>query len=188
MSPVRARRFVSSEAELDEARTTAKLQACPHCGRVGTLIGHGMLWGYAERHARERVVRGRRLLCSNRYRNRGCGRTLSIWLETVMIGFVVRARTLSSFVSKVTEGQTRKAAWESVANGSLSLGSGYRLWQRLVQAQPELRTRLSGAVPAPPCSSKEPWAQLLAHFRLVLPGADCLFGRFQSWFQAALFS
>jgi hypothetical protein len=53
-------------------------------------------------------------------------------------------------------------------------------------AQSELRTRLSGAAPAPPCSSKEPWAQLLAHFRLVLPDAACFFAGFQNVFQAVL--
>lgn len=111
MSPIRPRRFVSSEAALDEARWAAKLQACPHCGRTGTLIGHGMLFGYAER-TQERVVRGRRLFCSNRNRRPGCGRTLSIWLGAVIAGFVVRTRTLSHFVGEITEGKTRKAAWK----------------------------------------------------------------------------
>lgn len=185
MSPVRLRKFVSSEAQLDETRRAAKLQACPHCGGVDTLIGHGMLWGYAER-APGRVVRGRRLLCSNRYRRPGCGRTLSIWLDTVLAGYAVRTRTLSDFVRRVTEGQSKKAAWEQAACGALSLGSGYRLWRRLAHAQSELRTRLSGVAPAPPSSSKQPWAQLLAHFRSVLPDADCVFAHFQSWFQAPL--
>lgn len=146
-----------------------------------------MLFGYAER-AQHRVVRGRRLLCSNRYRHRGCGRTLSIWLDTVIAGFAVRTRTLSDFVRRVTEGETKKAAWEQAACGALSLWSGYRLWQRLVVAQSALRTRLLGVAPAPPCSSKHPWAQLLAHFRRVLPGADCVFARFQSLLQVALLS
>lgn len=146
-----------------------------------------MLFGYAER-SQERVVRGRRLFCSNRNRRAGCGRTVSIWLDTVVAGFLVRARTLSQFVGEVTAGKTRKAAWECAACGALSLASGYRLWKRLVHAQPELRTRLSGVAAAPTCSAKLPWAQLLAHFKLVLPSADCVFAGFQSLFQMALFT
>jgi hypothetical protein len=180
------RRFASSKAELEECREQAKQRACPHCRRLGTLIGHGLLWGYAERQARQRVVRGRRLLCSKRYRRPGCGRTVSIWLDSVIAGFLVRTRTLSAFVVLVSGGSSVKAAWETAAGGALSLGSGYRLWHRLVQAQSELRTRLCGVAPAPSSSSRLPWTQLLAHFQLVLPGADCVFARFQNVFQAAL--
>jgi len=60
---------------LDEALLNAKLAPCPHCRRTGMLIGHGMLWGYAQR-AGELVVRGRRFVCSKRGCRMGCRRLL----------------------------------------------------------------------------------------------------------------
>ena len=42
------RRFVRDEAELERWRLSAKLETCPHCGRIGTLNAHGWLRGYSE--------------------------------------------------------------------------------------------------------------------------------------------
>jgi hypothetical protein len=60
-------RFVRDRQGLDAALAEAKQMACPHCRRTGMVVGHGLLMGYAECGS-ERVVRGPRLLCSQRFR------------------------------------------------------------------------------------------------------------------------
>jgi hypothetical protein len=97
-----------------------KLAQCPHCRQTGALIGHGLLRGYAERSS-ERVVRGRRIFCSNRGLRPGCGRTFSVLLTMVLSGFLVRTLTLFCFVTAVLGGLTRRAAWLREAQGVLSL-------------------------------------------------------------------
>lgn len=144
-----------------------KLTACPHCRQTGALIGHGFLHGYAEQGSEE-VVRGRRVFCSNRGRRRGCGRTFSVLLGSLLSGFVVRTLTLFCFATAVLGGQTRRAAWLREAQGALSLSSGYRLWRRLNEAQSALRGRLCRVAQPPDSVAREPLGQLLAHLVLVV--------------------
>lgn len=182
-----APRFVKDASALDEVVFEIKLQSCPHCRVTGTLIGHGFLRGYAERSS-ERVLRGRRLYCSNRGRRRGCGRTFSVKLSTVLCGFVVRTATLWGFAKAVLAGLTRRAAWLGEACGALSLPSGYRLWRRLCSAQSGLRVRLCRYSSVPACRSAEPLAQLFAHLGGVVGTAEIdLLAAFQCRLQQGLF-
>lgn len=175
------------ETALADVLLGIKLWACPHCRQTGALIGHGFLCGYRERGA-GRVVRGRRLFCSDRHLRPGCGRTFSVSLMTVMFGFVVRTLTLLGFVRAVLGGLTRRAAWLVETGGALALSSGYRLWRRLCDAQSALRSRLSAEAPAPACPEREPLAQLLAHFTAVLGDHEAdLFAAFQVHSQRRLF-
>ena len=180
------KRFLANEAELSEASLGIKLWACPHCRRHGTLTRHGFLRGYDERGP-GRVLRGRRVFCSNRYRSLGCGRTFSLLLAAVVAGFVVRAPTLFRFALGFTSGLTRKAAWLAACAGAMSLSSGYRLLRRLRNAQSALRTRLCQHCPPPACAHPEPLAALVAHFRAAFSHAVCPFCDFQAQLCCGLF-
>jgi hypothetical protein len=183
----RPERFATDDAQLAGALGWLKLRACPWCGCTGTLVGHGFLKGYAERES-SRVVRGRRVLCSNRYRRPGCGRTFSILLANLLARFVVRTATLYGFVQAVVAGATRKAAWQAVVGGAMSISSAYRLWRRVREAQSRIRTMLCRACEPPACDSREPLAHMVAHLQRAFAAAGCPLAAFQSHFQAALFS
>jgi len=186
MSSTLPPRFVRDREGLDAVLAEAKQIACPHCRRIGMVVGHGLLMGYAE-HGGEWAVRGRRLLCSRRFRRSGCGRTFSVLLATVLAGFVVRARSVSRLLeSVVAGGLCRKAAWKQAAPG-LTLRSGYRLWARVVAVQSRVRTVLCGVGPPPASSDVRPIAQMLTHLRQVLGVTACLFAGFQLAFQRDLF-
>lgn len=180
----KGKRYFSNECEIDQYCRDLKLVRCPHCGRVGYLIGHGFLVGYAET-GQEMLVRGRRFFCSNRYRRRGCGGTFSVVLSDVLVGFIVRAGTLFAFLQAVADGMSRKAAWERVS-GAFSLASGYRLWRRIRVAQGHIKTLLCRQRPPPDSASSEPLVQLLEHLRCVFPSSECPFASFQRCFQAPL--
>lgn len=184
MRVTRHTRFVDSEQEL--RALDAKAQACPHCGLYGTLNAHGWLLGYAEIGS-ARIVRGRRLYCSSRFRRPGCGRTLSVLLANMIAGFTVTTRTLARFVVAVVAGACRKAAWERAQGAGLSLRSGYRLWARIDRAQSALRTRLCRIAPPPQTRSVLPMAQLVAHLSAIFGSAEHALSRFQSHFQVSLF-
>ena len=185
-SPSLPPRFVRDEAALSGVLFGIKLAWCPHCRQVGALNGHGFLRGYAEQSS-EVVLRGRRFFCSNRGLRRGCGRTFSVALSTVLRGFVVRTLTLWSFANAVLGGLTRRAGWLCEAYGALSPSSGYRLWRRLSDAQSALRARLCREAAAPASSAREPMAQLFRHFAIVVgAGEDDPFAAFQSGLQRGL--
>jgi hypothetical protein len=186
MADNQRRRFVQDRWELDGALAEAKQISCPHCHRAGMVVGHGVLMGYAE-HGGERVVRGRRLLCSRRYRRSGCGRTFVVLLATVLAGFVVRTGTLSRLLESVAGGMCRKVAWEGGGTPGLTLRSGYRLWARLLGAQSRIRTALANVGPPPVSTDPRPIAQMLAHLRQVLGATGCVFAAFQFLFQRDLF-
>ena len=150
------------------------------------LIGHGLLIGYAELGS-ERVVRGRRLLCSQRGRRSGCGRTFSLRIASVIAGFTVRTGTLSRLLLAVVGGSCIKAAWEHHVSSGLTLGSGYRLWRRLVLAQSHLRSALCRLGPPPSCAHSQPLAQLASHLQQTLGSTACLFAAFQLTLQRPLF-
>jgi hypothetical protein len=169
---------------LDTVLAEAKQISCPHCRRIGMVVGHGLLRGYTE-HGSDRVVRGRRLLCSRRYRRSGCGRTFAVVVASVLAGFTARTGTISRFLESVVGGLCRKAAWEQVSSG-LTLRSGYRLWRCLLAAQSNIRTALCGLAPPPVLSDPRPVAQLLAHLRQVFGATACLLASFQLVFQRCL--
>lgn len=159
---------------------------CPHCQRAGTLIGHGVLRGYAERSSAW-VVRGRRFFCSNRFRKGGCGRTFSVLLAQMLKRHVVRARTLGRFLAAAVAGVSLKAAWEEAARGLFSVQTGYRLWRHLTGSQPHLRTALCRDAPPEDSRAPTPLGGLLDHLRSVLGRDACLFGAFQQRFQVGVF-
>ncbi len=190
--PAAAPRFVRDPQALDELLARAKQTACPRCHRTGMLVGHGFLTGYAE-HGNEREVRGRRLLCSARFRRSGCGRTFAVLLATVVAGFTVRTPTISALLEAVVAGLSRKAAWEraqasSGAAPGLSLRSGYRLWARLRAAQSRIRTALCHRAPPPATADARPIAQMLAHLRATFAAVDCLLAAFQLALQRGVFA
>jgi transposase-like protein len=189
MIPAAVPRFVRDRYALDELLTEAKQLACPNCHHTGEIVGHGLLIGNAER-GNEREVRGRRLLCSARFRRPGCGRTFSVLLATVVEHFSVRTPTLSTLLELVVGGATRKVAWERLHAGcraGLALRTCYRLWARLVAAQSHLRTALCRLGPPPATADARAIAQVLAHLRTVISGPGCLLAGFQLVLQRGVF-
>ena len=177
-------RFVRDPEQLSEALFAVKAEACPHCRQTGWLIGHGWLRGYAERDGGLRV-RGRRLFCSNRFRRRGCGRTVAVLLADVLPRLVVGALCLFRFVSRVVEGATRLAAWRSALRGVTSSRHAYRLWHHVVAAHGRIASALVQRCPPPTFDGTHPIGQCLAHLDAAGCGTSAFAG-FQSLLQRPL--
>ena len=152
-------RFVENRSSLDGLLQRLSRFSCKHCGRAGTLIGHGFLWGYAEGSS-ELEVRGRRLFCSNQGRKGGWGQTLSVLLAELL------ASTLWEFLSKLAEGLSVERARPS--HWQLSVRSAYRVAQRLKSAAVVWRAWLCAQQAPPASASLHPLAQLKAHCIAVL--------------------
>ena len=66
--------FYRNEQEWVAIAERLKQTVCPHCKTVGTLIRHGSLSGFDDSDSSQKVVRARRIFCSNRHRRRGLRR------------------------------------------------------------------------------------------------------------------
>jgi hypothetical protein len=158
-----------------------KLTACPHCKRVGTLIRHGLLFGFDEQSPRRKTVRARRVFCSNRNARPGCGRTISVWFAEKIRRLSLTTRGLWNFLQLAVTG-TFVAAMRGF-DCSLSDRTLQRVWRRFELAQSRIRTALMSRCPppdqAPENSSRSAAAQVLAHLRDAFPGADSPITAFQ---------
>jgi hypothetical protein len=148
-----------------------KLTPCPHCRAIGTLIRHGSLHGFDDQTPPRKVLRARRVFCSNRHRRPGCGRTVSVFLAETIRRSSLSARTLLAFlrhaVAKGIAGATR------AVKTPLSGRTWQRVWRRFDLAQSRLRTALRGRGPPPegpfPPLRRPAAAHVLAHLDALFP-------------------
>ena len=117
--------------------------ACPHCGKVGMLILHGFLRGYDE-HKTFRVIKARRLFCSNRNRRTGCGRTSSCRLAIFLKNLLISTKTAWRFLQAVSQGLSLEKAYNSLEpDQALSLETLYFFWSRFKEACHHIRSYLA---------------------------------------------
>ena len=108
---------------------SVKSEPCRHCNRRGYLNNHGALRGIHITKPKQQT-RGVRIYCSNRYSNRGCGRTFSILFNSMLPSLSIRAKQLTDFFKKLLTSKNVHAAWYSSAI-TFSLRSAYRWVKRL---------------------------------------------------------
>jgi hypothetical protein len=168
--------FYQSEVEWTSLAERLKLKPCPHCQVAGTLNRHGILMGYDE--SQRLVLRARRVYCSNRHAQRGCGRTFSVWLADKIRRLSLSTTVLWRFLRQVIAG-TLAAATRAMAEHDRSDRTWQRLWKRFQLAQSSIRTVLLKRCPPPPLSSDRPEAQVVAHLQAAFPRAECPLATYQ---------
>lgn len=156
-------RFYRSRYRFKQIHLRLKQYPCPHCRVTGTLILHGYLRGYDLKKIDTQIIRGRRIFCSNRNRRRGCGRTWSVMLATMLKGFIVQTSHLWGFLKNIVKGMNVFQAFNTL-DIRLSPTSTYRLYKRLYENQPHIRSRLARRL-APPRDVRHanPLAKTILH-------------------------
>ncbi len=177
-------RFYASDADLKEIRCRLYLIVCPLCKRVGTLILHGWLHGYADDDTGLQVCRGRRVLCTNRRKHHpGCGHTFSIWIVETLRRSWIGAVKLWTFLKNALRLEDKANAFRTLKTG-LSISSAYRIWQRFIDRQSHLRTALATRCPSPRMNG-QPVEETIAHLEAAFPDAPNPIVAFQQQFQVA---
>ena len=165
--------FYRSEDEWISLVERLKVTPCPHCQVVGTLNRHGCLMGYDE--SQRQTLRARRVYCSNRHSQSGCGRTFSVWLADKIRRLSLSTSAVWRFLQQVIAGSIA-AATRSMTERSDR--TWQRLWKRFLLAQSTIRTALLKRCPPPQLSAECPEAQVIAHLQTAFP-ADCPLAAFQ---------
>lgn len=170
--------FYRGDEEWSGMAERLKQTPCPRCKVVGTLIRHGLLYGFDDSSRRRPTPRARRIFCSNRQRRRGCGRTFSVWLADKIRRLGLTTRGLWCFLQRAVAAGIRAAIRGS--DGPLSDRTWWRLWKRFQRGQSKIRTALFGCCPPPELRTEDrPAAQVLAHLQAAFPDAPCPIATFQ---------
>ena len=134
--------FYRTEEEGDALAQRLKLTPCPHCQMVGALIRHGFLYGFDDSHPHRKVLRARRIFCSNRQARPGCGRTFSVWLADKIRRLSLTTAGLWQFLQQAVADGLRAALRASSC--SRSDRTWLRIWKRFHLGQSKIRTALLG--------------------------------------------
>ena len=168
--------FFSGLAEVRQFLDQLKLKRCPHCRRAGFLIRNGRAYGYAATGSAQ-VIRAQRILCSNRHRRQGCGRTVRLVLATLLHGSMVSALTLWAFFCHKLH-----------ATPAPTPSCGAHWWRRLRAAQSYLRGLLSRIRPPPSAEpGSDPIRETLRHLEAAFASDPCPIAAFQLHFQKPFF-
>lgn len=105
-----------------------KSTPCKHCKKQGYINAHGKLLGIAISLPLP-ATRGLRFFCSNRYSNKGCGRTFSILFASMLPKQSLRTRHLEAFFNNLLKHNNVHAAWHH-SSIPFSITSAYRWFAR----------------------------------------------------------
>ncbi|MCP4369752.1 MAG: hypothetical protein GY797_16810 [Deltaproteobacteria bacterium] len=181
-------RYYNSEEDFNQFHNNLKQLPCPRCKLTGALILNGRLRGNSENSFNIKVVRGRRIFCSNRRkRSKGCGITFCVFLAGILKNFSITAKSLWSFLKNIVSSSNRIEAFRSMEFPQ-STSSCYRLWKRFSTSQSRIRSFLVKLSPSPELSKTcHPEIQTIAHLESVFSNyslAISPIAAFQTHFQA----
>ncbi len=117
--------FVRGDEEWLAMAERLKQTPCPHCKVVGTLNRHGSLLGYDESSPQQRMVRARRVFCSNRQARRGCGRTFSVWAADKIRRLSLTTVALWRFLQAAVASGILAAEHAPMAGGASGPGNAF---------------------------------------------------------------
>jgi len=181
----RIKKFYNSGKDFQQFYCGLKQIACPHCKLIGSLILHGYLSGYDELVYGRKIIRGRRIFCSNRNRRNGCGKTFSILKSNIIKGFNITANSLWGFLNYISNGINKFESFKYI-NLSFSNTTIYRLFRRFKYQQTKIRTTLSRMHLKPKTfSNKNPVVQTILHLNLAFNHHPCPISAYQEHFQEA---
>lgn len=112
---------------------------CPHCQRSGHFISHGFI--YKKSHQSEPIIVGKRILCSNRYGHKGCGRTQQLYLKQRIPKLCYGAHDVWLFLLSLIAGMTIAQAYTK-ATQAFDSRNAYRWLAACFQNLTTYRTHL----------------------------------------------
>jgi len=123
--------------------------------------------------------------CSNRYSNKGCGRTLSILWSHLIARTSLAAGDLLKLIAAYSSGQSVHQIWSS-GNFPLSLTSAYRWIARWHRQRGHIRSQLARIRPPPHLPGASANTSTFQHLHEAFPQDPCCIAAFQSRLQTDL--
>ena len=154
-----------------------KAGPCRHCSVTGHVKNHGKLQGVGIDQPRN-TTRGLRFFCSNRYSNKGCGRTFSVLFNTFIANHSLNTRHLLKLINQLLVTPNPHAAWQT-SGIPFSLCSVYRWVKKLSLSQPTIRHLLHRHSSPPGTTGKTPLHTTLVYLLEAFTGENDPVASFQ---------
>ena len=116
--------------------------ACPHCKTGRYLRSHGFV--YKRCFYAKPWPSGKRLICSNRFNNHGCGRTRQLYVKHAIPQKHYHTRHLVLFILHLLRGMTIDQAYFNIRRPG-ETRNGYRWVKQLAQQLTHWRTLIAHA-------------------------------------------
>ncbi len=131
--------FFESMSEIEHFTKNLKCQeklVCQHCLKFDQLVSHGYV--YKNQHLSDDIKVGKRVLCSNRYNNSGCGHTTRLYLKGRIPKLSHGAFELFVFLSALISGLSIQKAYERAVGVPVSR-QAYRWLHKLYRKLSDYR-------------------------------------------------
>jgi len=138
-----------------------KTEPCRLCSSTGQVKNHGKLQGIGIDRPGT-TTRGLRFFCSNRYSNKGCGRTFSVLFSTSIANHSLNSQHLLTLINQLLITPNTHAAWHQ-SGIPFSLRSVYRWVKKLSLNQSTIRHILHRYAPPPTATRGNPLKTTLAY-------------------------
>ena len=104
-------------------------EQCIHCGQAEQLVSHGFIYKKQAVATMPKPV-GKRALCSKRYGRTGCGRTMGLYLDSMVRYLHTAGNSVVAFVFLLMEGVTIGDAYQQIT-GTADARHAYRWLNKL---------------------------------------------------------
>lgn len=139
--------YYSSLQAIEQQTMQLAQVPCLHCQQTHHLVSHGFI--YKKRSRAEPEAVGKRVFCSNRNRHTGCGRTVQLYLASLIRYLHYAGARVVSFVALLMQGMSIDYAYRQ-ATDAASARHAYR-WLHQLDAQSICFRSLSHQAPLHNC-------------------------------------
>ncbi len=107
--------FFSSLSDIERYTQTLYYEPCQHCKQTTHLLSHG----YVRKKTSHRPI-AKRIFCSNRHQHKGCGRTIQLYVDSVIPALHYSGTAIIAFLMAFIQGMTITQAYQSATRAASS--------------------------------------------------------------------
>jgi hypothetical protein len=135
--------FYSSLSAIEQKTAQLDRLTCQHCHCSDQLVPHGFV--YKKQLGGEPLAVGKRVFCSNRRQRSGCGRTMQLYLDSVIRGLHYAGTVVVAFMMALLAGASVGQAYGQ-ATGAADPRHAW-VWLTRLEAQLSCHRSVSHQVP-----------------------------------------
>jgi hypothetical protein len=126
--------FFSSLDDIEHYTRQLQYEACQHCKQSAHLLSHG----YVRKKTSHQPI-AKRIFCSNRSQHTGCGRTIQLYVDSVIPAFHYSGVAVIAFLMAFIQGMTITQAYQ-LATPAASSRNAFRWLNKTTLKLSEFRS------------------------------------------------
>jgi hypothetical protein len=164
-------RFFSSLDSLMTSIERLYLWTCANCNKVGSLRRHSHYFR-VDPKGKEPIHHGQRVFCSNRYKNKGCGKTFTLQISVKLPRLHHLTKDINDFLLHYSDSQNAIKSWKASVSYYACICQPYRLLSFIKKSLPKLKAALGLLTKPPDGIFANPVLQVIKQLILTSPNID----------------